>query len=389
MRAAADNRSIVTRQEPLDSDVRTPDVVSSLQSQMPSDMRAKDTFWVHLTAELLDCCHRHEKDNTDHLRFSEPLSLKATVKQKLVDVAASLGFHRPPDVQRAILQIPDLDQAYGLLEDQPSKDLLIKLLVYRILGSAHVRLPLNNLDYWRQRRSLSQHIVRENTIQVPVLGALGLYNINCIRLHTHPIGLMNTFILEQYRCRRADVHVCPGDIVVDAGGCWGDTALYFADSAQHVYCFECMPSNIAIIHLNLALNPELARKISVVEKALWNQSGETLQFGDLGPGSRRVAGDGTTKVQTQTLDDFVSKNLLEKIDFIKMDIEGAEPEALRGAEETIRKYRPKLAISIYHDPRHLACIPRWLASLDAGYRFWLDHFTIHHEETVLFARSDA
>jgi hypothetical protein len=112
-------------------------------------------------------------------------------------------------------------------------------------------------------------------------------------------------------------------------------------------------------------------------------------FRDNGPGSRPAADSRGVEVETQTIDDLVAANSLDRVDFIKMDIEAAEPDALMGAEQTLRKHRPQLAISIYHDARHFACIPNWLADLNLGYRFFIDHFTIHSEETVLFARSGA
>jgi len=70
-----------------------------------------------------------------------------------------------------------------------------------------------------------------------------------------------------------------------------------------------------------------------------------------------------------------------------MDIEGSEPKALIGAEKTIRKFRPQLAISIYHDLGHFASMPSWIHTLNLGYKFYVGHFSIHAEETVLFARS--
>ena len=66
-------------------------------------------------------------------------------------------------------------------------------------------------------------------------------------------------------------------------------------------------------------------------------------------------------------------------------IEGSELAALRGAESTIRRWRPKLAISIYHRPEDFFVIPSWIDSLGLGYRFYLDHYSIHGEETVLYA----
>ena len=68
-----------------------------------------------------------------------------------------------------------------------------------------------------------------------------------------------------------------------------------------------------------------------------------------------------------------------------MDIEGAEQPALRGAIQTLKRDRPRLAISLYHSMDDMVQIPRWIADLDRGYRFYLGHETIFDAETVLFA----
>jgi FkbM family methyltransferase len=287
------------------------------------------------------------------------------------------------------LKTDGLSEAYGLLQDQLSRDLFVELLAYRILGHRHVRLRLNNEKYWQIRRSVDGYVEKRDTVkEIPVLGSLDLFNFNGIRLHAHALNILNTFLLEQYRCPRGGVGVRQGDVVIDAGGCWGDTALYFAQNASRVFCFECMPSNIRTLQKNLRLNPAIDAKITVVQRALWSRSQEQFTFEDSGPASRAAAGGAGVTVQTQTLDDFVSANSIEHVDFIKMDIEGAEPEALIGSEMTIRKHRPQLAISIYHDLRHFASIPRWIADLNLGYRLYLDHFTIHAEETVIFGRAN-
>ena len=59
--------------------------------------------------------------------------------------------------------------------------------------------------------------------------------------------------------------------------------------------------------------------------------------------------------------------------------------ALIGAEETIRKYKPKLAISLYHKPEDIWEIPAYIISLQKGYRLYLRHYSPWHEETVLYA----
>lgn len=353
---------------------------------------SENTFWPHFTLELMrNSQRRYEAGNVDELRFKPAPSIKAKLKNRSLALAASVGFHRRSAISYEALEriskIEGLDRAYDLLADQPSKDLFVQLLAYRVLGHRHVRLPLNCAEYWKTRRSLNSYVKRRGTInQIPILGSLDLCEVNGVTLHTHAFGLLNTFLLEQYRCPRAGIGVREGDTVIDAGGCWGDTAMHFAQQAAKVYCFECIPSNIGIIQENLRLNPQLASKIVVIPEALWDTSGERLTFNDAGPGSGPSSGGAGISVETKTLDDFVSENSLKRIDFIKMDIEGSEPRALAGAERTIRSHRPQLAISIYHDPSHFASIPNWLASLGLEYQFYLGHFTIFEEETVLFAR---
>ena len=68
-----------------------------------------------------------------------------------------------------------------------------------------------------------------------------------------------------------------------------------------------------------------------------------------------------------------------------MDIEGAEYEALQGAEKTIRNCHPRLAISVYHKPSDILDIPSYLMTLDETYRFYIRHYSSWRWETVLYA----
>jgi hypothetical protein len=68
-----------------------------------------------------------------------------------------------------------------------------------------------------------------------------------------------------------------------------------------------------------------------------------------------------------------------------MDIEGAECDALAGAREVLLRFRPTLAISLYHRPSDFVTIPRFLDDLALDYRFHLDHHTLYLNESVLFA----
>ncbi len=361
---------------------------------MPSSDHPERRFWTHLICELLNDRCTFVPDNVDRVRFPPERSFIRAVKDLLLKSASIFGLSSSQPVSVAvvseILAADGFERTYESLQDPASKDLFVKLIAYRILGERNVRLPINTKEYWRIRRSLSGYIERSGAAaNVRVVGHLDLCNVDGIRFFGHPLNVLNTFLLHQYRCSRADVGVEPGDVVIDAGGCWGDTTLYFARSAERVYSYECMPSNIHILNENIKLNPELAGKIEVVQNALWSRSGERLVFGERGPASRGVSGQVGVEVTTGSLDDLVEARSLPRLDFIKMDIEGAEMQALIGAERTIRKFRPQLAISIYHDIRDFVRIPDWIASLNLGYRFYIDHFTIHAEETVLFATADS
>ena len=66
------------------------------------------------------------------------------------------------------------------------------------------------------------------------------------------------------------------------------------------------------------------------------------------------------KVRVIPLDEFVKKEKIKRVDFIKMDIEGAEFDTLKGAVKTLKRDKPDLIITIYHKGEHFFEIPKWL-----------------------------
>jgi hypothetical protein len=83
------------------------------------------------------------------------------------------------------------------------------------------------------KRCLRQEKVLQG---VPIVDSLDLYEFEKLKLICRLMNIVNPFLLEQYRCDRAGVCIEPGDVTINAGGCWGDTALYFARQAEIVYC---------------------------------------------------------------------------------------------------------------------------------------------------------
>ena len=82
----------------------------------------------------------------------------------------------------------------------------------------------------------------------------------------------------------------------------------------------------------------------------------------------------------------VRKGREKKVDFIKLDIEGAEMNALKGAVQTIRRFKPKLAVALYHSIDDFERIPKLIREILPEYKFWFSHSTIYMEESMLFMR---
>ncbi len=297
--------------------------------------------------------------------------------------------------------IEELGSFYDLLADESSKSMLVQLLTYRLMGHKKVKLPLNTESYWSQRRGTKSLISGKETIKIAfldwqlrrfVLDKIGYP----IELFFIPAGVTATFVLKQYeyRKRTPEIKAQEGDYVIDCGGCWGDTALYFAHEVGEqgkVFTFEFGSDNLKIFNRNMSLNAQLSSRIEVFPKAVWENSGETISYSADGPATslthNQQNGKNFSQVLTISIDDFVREKKLPRVDFIKMDIEGAELGALKGAEETLRTFRPKLGISLYHKESDFIDIPAYLDKLGLGYKFFLDHFTIYGNETVLFATS--
>jgi FkbM family methyltransferase len=368
-------------------------------------------FTVELMQELMRSMNNWygpENWDPDNISDQYKSSLKSSVVSRFNRLLTGKAAIVPvdgatEDLIRNVSRIRDmlggLSRTHGLLADEYSKATLVKVFAYRLMGHKKVKLPLSTNSYW-PRRALARSLIKgRDSIKLKfydfVLNHFDLREIGYpIELYTMAGGVSVIFIFKQYEYgkRKPAIKARAGGYVIDAGGGWGDTALYFASEVGEqgkVYTFEFTPENLEVLSRNIELNPQLAQRGEIVRKALWERSGETLTFSTNGPATSVVFdhrnGLESQQVTTVSIDDFVKERKLPRVDFIKMDIEGAELSALKGAEETIRAFRPELAISLYHKEEDFVDIPAYLDGLGVGYEFFLDHFTIYAGETVLFA----
>lgn len=169
-----------------------------------------------------------------------------------------------------------------------------------------------------------------------------------------------------------------GEVFVDGGGYDGKTTLRFAarnKAYRRIYYFEPLPAMMEISRRNLAS----LRDIRLLQKGLFSRN-DRLQFDtEAGPASS-LSATGQLEIEVVRLDDEVQ----EPITFIKLDIEGAEYEALIGAEEHIRSETPTMAVCVYHDQQDFWRVPLRVLEINDRYKVYVRHYSEGILETVMF-----
>ncbi len=175
-----------------------------------------------------------------------------------------------------------------------------------------------------------------------------------------------------------------GAIVLDCGACIGTfTRSALNKGAAKVVAIEPGPENVECLRRNF--QSEIASgKVIICPKGVWDKE-DRLQL-SIHPSSSQSdtfllhpeLKDGPT-IPLTTIDLIVKEYGLERVDFIKMDIEGSEQRALKGAAEVIRRYHPKLAISAYHQHEDPVAIPKIVNGL-GRYSTKCDYCTISGQE---------
>jgi FkbM family methyltransferase len=203
----------------------------------------------------------------------------------------------------------------------------------------------------------------------------------CFRLTTDP------WFMRRYSYRPHDQYfedfltLRSGSVFIDCGAFQGETSLEFAkrypDYAA-IHAFEPSSTNTnAILEQTSDLHDLILHSVG-----LSDVSASVRFAAELGSASR-ASKDGETLIEVIPLDDLE----LSRADFIKMDLEGGEIKALQGAEKTIRRCSPALAIAAYHDPKDFSLLHQNMKKMLPSHRFYLRHYTSGWAETVLYCVS--
>jgi FkbM family methyltransferase len=165
-----------------------------------------------------------------------------------------------------------------------------------------------------------------------------------------------------------------GDITLDCGANIGVTVHEeLAAGAKTVVAIEPAPENLECLRRNYA-KEIAAGQVIVVPKGVWDKEDVlTLRVDPTNSAAdsfvlQREGAVELEKVPLTTIDKLVAELKLERVDYIKLDIEGAEPKALVGAKATLAKYKPRLSVASYHQPDHPKVIPEIIRAARPDYQ---------------------
>lgn len=293
----------------------------------------------------------------------------------------------------------DIIQVMNLLADEASRSQYNQELAFLALS----RL---NMDLASEISPFPQSLIKGLEEELPKL--LQQPNFPVMRVHSNEVHYLETmvattFLVEQYRYHDI-VKVEPGEIFIDGGACFGDTTLWaYMNGADKVYSFEPGASNLEILKINLQENHKDTNLI--VPSAIGAKNTTIKFFSGVGVAGaacevderkiqmvyeqaldKKQAEQYIQSVPSVKLDDWLEQNKVEPT-FIKLDVEGAEVGALKGAAETIKRLKPKLTVCLYHKLSDMWEVPLLIHDLVPEYKLYCRKNQVRNE-FVLYAICD-
>ncbi len=236
-------------------------------------------------------------------------------------------------------------------------------------------------DLFEQReqyRSLRSQLADERSREV-------LDAVMQFRLSADPVTLVP--VLEEGRYYRGLYHpnglfdLSENEIYVDAGAYDGDSVRRFIERVhgryQRILAFEPDPNTYERLKQSFADEP----RVQAFNAGLHRHKA-VLRFRNDSSRGAIFTDEGESSIEVVALDEVLAG---DPASYIKMNIEGAEIDALHGARRTIEEWLPKLAISVYHRPSDLWRIPRLVNDFSAAYSLYLRQHDGGVIETVLYA----
>ncbi len=243
--------------------------------------------------------------------------------------------------------------------DEQSKKLIDEIIVRQKHVSRHNLLDLRLLTKEEQKaQQINIHPIKKK-----YRGLTNYYGIENFYFHCG-LRFLSKNLLKKYELKD----------VIDAGAANGDTPAIFSReySFRKIYAFE--PEKNNYIKLLENIKRFNLGNVIPVNKGVGDKSRKLRITNE--EGQSHISSKGTQQIDIMTIDEFVEKNNVE-VGLIKMDIEGFESYAIKGAERTIKEQKPILLISIYHCGKDFFEIKPLLGKW-GGYKFMIKKLNPHH-----------
>ena len=281
---------------------------------------------------------------------------------------------------KALIEGENFNIFYYMLKDDISKKNFKKATIYRymlafypeafgnIKNSMHLvfKYSIVNIFYWIFKRIL--FIIQRFKYPLEIEVFITFY----------------IFGLKQYNIKNI-FEVKNDAVVFDIGAFKGDTAYFFSKKCSNkarIYAFEPDENNYKVL---LKIKEKYKLNNVITKNILLSNAEKEIDFISM------IENTPTIKKNAITIDKFVEENNIEKIDYIKMDVEGAEKNILEGSIKTIKKFKPSLAIAIYHGGKlfmeDFYNIPIFIKNvINEDYEYYIRTFSPWGGETILFCK---
>lgn len=167
-----------------------------------------------------------------------------------------------------------------------------------------------------------------------------------------------------------------GDCAIDGGAYDGESAVLFLQLQAKVIAFELDKMNYQVV------KEKADRYGFIAENRGLGDCEKVLRYTPSGAGST-ISNIGEETADIIDIDTYCLKNNIPKVDYIKLDVEGAELDTLKGAVQTIGKWKPKLAISAYHKYEDMWVLGNFIKAVRDDYKFAFRHYKIDNRNYSL------
>jgi len=183
------------------------------------------------------------------------------------------------------------------------------------------------------------------------------------------------------------VHPEINDVIIDGGAWHGDSAIDFIEKLDNkcsIFSFEPDQKSYEQLCATIQKN-NIEKQVKPINKGLYSKNGIVYFNNDKENDMQYTVQEEYSEIHIDvvTIDSFLDNK--QKVNFIKMDIEGSEIDAIKGAQQTIQTYKPKLAICLYHLKNDLWEIPLLIKKINPSYKLYMGHHSQNLLDTVLYA----